>query len=348
MNTENAVDTQSEPTVKAFLALITLAKSQNWTQDDELRDCVMNAVMGVAPDIVNAHPVLKSAIVDLLRISLRSHDWQQAEQAAEKLGAFQAIETAADLIAVASGNANTKVRLTAIEALGRMGAFSGAIKKTLHTLAQHPNPSISGTALDALEEVEAMEISRGIDHHAHGFNLATRPDAALLLRIYETVAFDSDAARLTFLESALRCLAGTSPWSPDTFPWPSTHVHSVKQDHGDLTAAFEPVGMLSKSGYRVGRNGLPISERRRSLTTLFLATTLPQLNSRGYVLGWGESSSAARLQKMADSMAAFCRHAKRRAHADMSDAIDAWEDDLRWLKKKYYDGRFDFPWPRIK
>ncbi len=348
MNRENIVAKQSKPTIEALLALITLAKSRNWTQDEELRDCVMNSVMGVAPDIVNAHTDLKSAIVDLLRILLQSHDWQQAEQAAEKLGALQALEAVDDLIAVASGNRDTKVRLTAIEALGRMGTFSGAIKQTLHTLAQHQNPSISGTALDALEEIEAMEISRGIDQNAFGLDLATRPDAALLLRIYETGAFASDTARITFLESSLRCLVGTSPWSPESFPWPSTHVHSVYEDHGDLTVAFEPVGMLSKSGYRVGRNGLPVSERRKSLTTLFLAPTLPQLNSRGYVMSWGGSNSAVRLQKMADSMAAFCRHAKRRAHADMTNAVFAWEDDLHWLKKKYYDGRFDFPWPRIK
>ena len=44
-------------------------------------------------------------------------------------------------------------------------------------------------------------------------------------------------------------------------------------------------------------------------------------------------------------VAAFTRNARRNLFADMSAAIDDWEADLVYLKRTYYDRKYDFRWP---
>jgi hypothetical protein len=62
------------------------------------------------------------------------------------------------------------------------------------------------------------------------------------------------------------------------------------------------------------------------------------------------ASSGVRLQKIAQSIATFCKHARRHNSASYNASIADWEDDLAWLKKSFYDGKFDrkFPWPRTQ
>ena len=71
------------------------------------------------------------------------------------------------------------------------------------------------------------------------------------------------------------------------------------------------------------------------------------MNSEAYLKSWDAATTAWRLKKMAESIAAFCRSAKRRNGVGMDEAITGWKTDLAWLKRTYYDGRFDgkFAWP---
>ena len=71
------------------------------------------------------------------------------------------------------------------------------------------------------------------------------------------------------------------------------------------------------------------------------------MKDQNYVNSWGGAKTGARLKKMAQSIAAFCRSARRRDEDGNDLAIEEWEEDLDWLKTTYYDGKFDrqFKWP---
>ena len=55
--------------------------------------------------------------------------------------------------------------------------------------------------------------------------------------------------------------------------------------------------------------------------------------------------AAARLKKMAETIAALARNAKRRNNASLDQAIRDWEHDLSFLYHTYYVGHFGFGWP---
>ncbi|BAU12050.1 hypothetical protein LEP3755_25780 [Leptolyngbya sp. NIES-3755] len=103
-------------------------------------------------------------------------------------------------------------------------------------------------------------------------------------------------------------------------------------------------GLLRRYGYKVGKDGLPESERREILDKVFLLPLL-QIDNSAYSSEWGEPKSEKRLKKLAESIAAFTRNAKRRTTGDFSIAIQDWEDDLEYLKKMHYDNRFSFQYP---
>lgn len=131
------------------------------------------------------------------------------------------------------------------------------------------------------------------------------------------------------------------------FSWPTTTV--VPEGSGDDIAEVSPedwpnVGLLKYVGYTVGVDGLPAAERRKILDRVF-SRPLPNVHSKSYMQEWGEPNSALRLQKLANALSSFARLAKRKK-PKRTAAISDWESDLRWLKKKYYDSRFYFFWPR--
>jgi hypothetical protein len=104
-------------------------------------------------------------------------------------------------------------------------------------------------------------------------------------------------------------------------------------------------GMLRFMQYRVGRtNDMPTGLRQMLLAQIFVSH-LPPVFPADYLQGWGQPGSALRLQKMAESIAAFARNAKRNESVDLADAITDWEDDLQYLYETYYVGHFHFAWP---
>jgi hypothetical protein len=140
---------------------------------------------------------------------------------------------------------------------------------------------------------------------------------------------------------------GKMKLNPDYFIWPLT---DATPGNGGITLTQWPkIGLLRYHGYGVGEKGKPRPSRQAILTRVFELSVLPKLVSPDYILEWGDSRSAKRLKKMAYSIAQFCINNKRRKRAWMKQAIDQYEDDLAWLKKKYYDGHFDqkFIWPTI-
>lgn len=107
------------------------------------------------------------------------------------------------------------------------------------------------------------------------------------------------------------------------------------------------LGFLKHAGYRVGQHGATNSVRRSALTHAFKSSSVPMTFPAEYRAEWGTPDSAARLKKMAECMATFCRNAKRKEDPAYALSIVEWEIDLAWLKTTYYDGRFElrFVWP---
>ncbi|QEG00166.1 hypothetical protein Mal15_42350 [Stieleria maiorica] len=119
---------------------------------------------------------------------------------------------------------------------------------------------------------------------------------------------------------------------------------SAKADEIDRVASSP----IYKMGYRVGRQGLTPSARRKLLSDAFTGD-LPFVQSASYMKEWGRSGSGKRLRKLARLLAANIHNANNRSGADSyQEAIEDWRDDLEWLKTKYYSGVHHFDWPRAK
>lgn len=129
------------------------------------------------------------------------------------------------------------------------------------------------------------------------------------------------------------------------FRWPSTTADRGQQTLAD--GVFEiDIGLLRTLGYRVGVEGLGETRRRDLLEDVY---TQPLAILRGHPqeAQWGQPTSSRRLHKLANVVAAFARNAKRR-RSQPQIAISEWEADLRFLKKQFYDGHYDFQWPRTE
>jgi carboxypeptidase C (cathepsin A) len=102
-------------------------------------------------------------------------------------------------------------------------------------------------------------------------------------------------------------------------------------------------------GYKVGKTGIQDAKKRHELLTeIFMKEDLPAVMSKDYLAEWGSPGSCQRLKKMADSIATFSKNAKLRKDADMTVAIEHWEEDLKWLGKNFYHGHCQFWWPSTK
>ena len=105
------------------------------------------------------------------------------------------------------------------------------------------------------------------------------------------------------------------------------------------------VGVLSAHGYHVGINGLSSRERRIKLDAIFRGT-LRRVDTDEYMQQWGEPETADRLKKLAKTLAKLVMGHKARQNAEsFRIAIAAWEEDLSYLKRTYFDGRYRFHWP---
>ena len=127
------------------------------------------------------------------------------------------------------------------------------------------------------------------------------------------------------------------------FAWPSTSVRlgpsSTKLD----ALEWRPQGMLSFLGYHVGETSGRPSVREAILEYAF-DHHLPPVGEATYFEEWGEPRSARRLRKLANTIAALTRNAKKRDLVALSRAVDEWEQDLGFLYERYYLDLL-FRWP---
>lgn len=135
---------------------------------------------------------------------------------------------------------------------------------------------------------------------------------------------------------------GKKPLEGDEFfDWPSTDAN--RGNGGIDTQGWLLEGLLKVMGYKVGMDGLAQNLRQRILAEIFSAT-LPPVFPDAYFLECGRPESSQRLKKMAETIAALTRNARRRGKI-LDVAIKSWEQDLEFLYYEYYVEKFHFGWP---
>ncbi len=135
------------------------------------------------------------------------------------------------------------------------------------------------------------------------------------------------------------------------FKWPDTTVTITEKSEVPWLKqlAIIQYGFLGALGYHVGYKGCKRAERWKILKDAFECKSVPSNFHSDYIDEWGEACSVLRLKKMAYSIAQFTKNAKYRKSANMIKAINEWEEDLSWLKKKYYSNmKSKFEWPKIE
>lgn len=125
-------------------------------------------------------------------------------------------------------------------------------------------------------------------------------------------------------------------------PLPELDFHDTKRERrncvvssgGDINWRKE--GVLSLSGYRVGKSkGRREETRRRILNTLLVEDDLQDIPDRAYALQWGAPGSWDRFNKILDSLKAFLGNAQKKdgRGGDYSYAIHDWKRDIAYLER---------------
>lgn len=127
------------------------------------------------------------------------------------------------------------------------------------------------------------------------------------------------------------------------FYWPSTDAPG---GNGAITSdGWAPEGVLGFLEYHAGKSSDLSAPLRQSILRRVFEGTIPPAFPQAYLDQWGEPGTAGRLRKIAESIAAFARNAKRRSDTRFDQAIADWESDLEYLYLEFYVGRFGFGWP---
>lgn len=129
---------------------------------------------------------------------------------------------------------------------------------------------------------------------------------------------------------------------PGTDPLPSPGSGTGDGEYGPDESP------LSRLGYSTGKTGKGRSERRKILRRAYRMALgdFPGDYPEEYIQEWGPAESGKRLKRIADHLAANCRNFKSNRGGDYSTAIDQWEQDLKWLKQRYYvSTTYGFRWP---
>jgi hypothetical protein len=129
----------------------------------------------------------------------------------------------------------------------------------------------------------------------------------------------------------------------ESFQWVSTEA---KIGNGKLDIInWNKTGLLSAVGYETGVNGLDEKSRRNILDSVYFCE-IPKNLKLADLNSWGKPETCARLKKLVDCLASFTRNEKRNYTGDYSISISERETDLKYLKRKYYDGKYDFGFPK--
>lgn len=127
------------------------------------------------------------------------------------------------------------------------------------------------------------------------------------------------------------------------FEWPTTETYPTF--HGTIidTSEWPNQSPLNLMGYNVNsKENLSSRSRQEILSFVYASSTLPYVKSKSYMMEWGPANTPARLKKIADNLATHGRKMRRNGY---KNPLMKYDDDLAYLKKKYYDGMFIGEWP---
>ncbi len=109
-------------------------------------------------------------------------------------------------------------------------------------------------------------------------------------------------------------------------------------------ANWPQVGVLKQMGYTTGQDN-PGEAARRNILRRCFEGPIPNVHEPEYMRQWGGDKTPVRLSKMAWSLASFANNKILNDNGHVDDASRCWMEDLEWLRKKFYEGHFGFPWP---
>ena len=125
------------------------------------------------------------------------------------------------------------------------------------------------------------------------------------------------------------------------FPWPEFNPTEDGVSSGEWDSVEETP--LLKLGYHAGKtHSLAPSTRHNFLAEAF-SGELPFAESDEYMAEWGAPGTRKRLRRMAWHLAFLIRN--RRRNPSQVYAVKDWENDLKWLRDKYYKSIMRFSWP---
>jgi hypothetical protein len=145
------------------------------------------------------------------------------------------------------------------------------------------------------------------------------------------------------LRQDVSCIWGRQAAEGKWFPWPTTIASPGARRLKGVN--WRDKGMLSLLEYRVGETNPTPDDIRWCILQFVFECHLPPMEDAINNLDWGMPQTAQRLKKLANSLAAFTRNAKRQNTVSLATAIDDWEHDLGLLHEKYYLQFFHFGWP---
>lgn len=131
----------------------------------------------------------------------------------------------------------------------------------------------------------------------------------------------------------------STPWQVTLkrlLKWPTTNAPLGLEDF--FPSGWQETGLLSSSGYIVGKSGASDADRKLILSNLVENEIKLKGFRADYLSSWGEAATLDRLLKIARTIAVLCRNAKGSPH-NFTKAIKEWESDLLFLKNKYF---YDF------
>lgn len=158
----------------------------------------------------------------------------------------------------------------------------------------------------------------------------------------ETIEFISDVTE-QYVSPNFQILDNNSRSFDGYFDWPTTEIHPTF--HGKVvdTSEWPNQSPLNLMGYNVNsKENLSSQSRQEILSFVYASSTLPYVKSKSYMMEWGPANTPARLKKIADNLATHGRKMRRNGY---KNPVMKYDDDLAYLKKKYYDGMFIGEWP---
>lgn len=132
--------------------------------------------------------------------------------------------------------------------------------------------------------------------------------------------------------------AGPRPWKIDG---------ADDRRAGRTAGGLRDESAMHRLGYVVGgAHGLPTAARR-ALLDRFFTEELPPLVRANYGDEYAGPWSEQRLRRMSSLVAWNIDRFRRHDPARFGASVEAWASDLEYLRARWHDGWFAFPWPRV-